>query len=87
MNSTGAVSNLDLWSVELINLNYLLNMINVNLVAYLDPITILMTLLTNVVTLALLAAPSESLGLSPRIHLYYVAIAMADVCTVFTSHL
>lgn len=84
MNSTGAVSN---FNVQLVYFSDLLIMINLYMMAYLNPITIFMTLLTNVVSLALLAAPSKSLGLSSSMHLYYVAIAVADLCTVFASHL
>ena len=87
MNSTNFVFSLSVWNLELINVNNILSEINLYLVAYVDPVTIALTVLTNVAALLLLAARSKSLGLSPSMHLYYVAIETADLCTVFGSHL
>lgn len=87
MNTTIIESYLSAWDVQLINVNNVLSVINLYLVAYVDPATISMTVLTNVGALALLAARSKTLGLSSSMHLYYVAIAMADLLTVFGSHL
>lgn len=88
MNSTkAAVYSLSAWDLQLISVNNILSDINLYLVGYVDPVTISMAALTNVVALLLLAARPKSLGLSPSMHLYYVAIAVADLCTVFSSHI
>lgn len=57
------------------------------LTLYFDPVTIIMATSSNVMALTLLAERSKQLALSPSMHLYYASISMADLFTVFASHL